>query len=66
VQPRLDAMRNVGLDTAKSGFPASLPREWGRLVNVQKIDATNYSMFLENVKKIRVSPVVSHFSSKIH
>jgi hypothetical protein len=32
VQPlQLERMRNMGLDTAKSGLPVSLPREWGRL-----------------------------------
>jgi hypothetical protein len=41
-------MRNQGLDVARSGLPVSLPREWGRLVSVQKIDNTDYSMFLEN------------------
>jgi hypothetical protein len=41
-------MRNITLDAARSGIPASLPREWGRLVNVQKIDDTNYSLFLTN------------------
>jgi len=41
-------MRNQGLNTSRSGFPVLLPREWGRLVSVQKMDATNYSMFLQN------------------
>ena len=49
VQPiRVEVMRNLGLDSAKSDLPVSLPREWGRLVSVQKIDATGYSMFLQN------------------
>jgi hypothetical protein len=46
--PRLQMMQNQGLDTAKSGLPVWVPREWGRLVSVQKLDATNYAMFLEN------------------
>jgi len=45
---KLEVMRNQGLDAGKSGFPVFLPREWGRLVSVQKTDALNYSMFLEN------------------
>ena len=45
---RVEAMRNQGLNTSRSGFPVLLPREWGRLVSVQKMDATNYSMFLQS------------------
>jgi|SRR6266850_7009385 len=49
VQPiKLEPMRNMGLDTTKSGLPVSLPREWGRLVSVQKTESAGYSMFLEN------------------
>jgi len=46
--PRVEVMRNQGLDASRSGFPVSLPREWGRLISVQKTDAVDYSMFLQN------------------
>ena len=45
---RVEAMRNQGLDTSRSGFPVVLPREWGRLISVQKTDAVDYTMFLQN------------------
>src|SRR5262245_39944867 len=49
VQPaKLEAMQNAGLDLSKSGFPATLPREWGRLVSVQKTDNSGYTLFLQN------------------
>ena|SRR5688572_30460074 len=46
--PRIEAMRNLGLDSARSGIPVSLPREWGRLVSVQPMDGAGYAMFLQN------------------
>ena len=49
IQPaRLEAMRNVGLETSKSGMAAVLPREWGRLISVQKLDGNGYVLFLQN------------------
>jgi hypothetical protein len=45
---RLETMRNLGLDTAKSGFPVALPEEWGRLIAVEETDAMGYSLFLQN------------------
>ena len=49
IQPaRLDNMRNVGLETSKSGLSAVLPRDWGRLVSVQRIDGNAYVLFLQN------------------
>jgi len=49
VQPhKLEVMRNLELESDKSDFPVALPREWGRLVSIQKLDATDYSLFLEN------------------
>lgn len=44
----VEVMRNMGLDAAKSGLPVYLPREWGRLVSVQKSDGAGYFLFLEN------------------
>jgi hypothetical protein len=45
---RLETMRNLGLDTAKSGFPVALPQEWGRLTAVEETDPMGYSLFLQN------------------
>lgn len=44
----LEAMRNMGVNTAQSGFPAYLPREWGSLVTVQKTEDANYVLFLQS------------------
>jgi hypothetical protein len=45
---KLEAMRNLGLETSKSGFPVTLPRAWGRLISVQRSDPDAYTLFLEN------------------
>jgi len=44
---RVELMQNLEIDAADSGFPAYVPREWGRLVSVQKTDALRYLLFLE-------------------
>jgi hypothetical protein len=49
IQPaRLEVLRNVGLESSKSGLPAALPHEWGKLVSVQRLEGNGYLLFLQN------------------
>src|SRR5215475_7709050 len=49
VQPaKLEPVRNIGLDQSRSGLQTVLPKEWGRLVDVQRLDGNAYMMFLQN------------------
>jgi hypothetical protein len=40
-------MQNVELEESVSHRPAYIPMEWGRLVSVQRLDATNVELFLQ-------------------
>ena len=40
-------IENFEVDADKSYRPAYIPREWGRLVSVQRIDASTYVLFLQ-------------------
>lgn len=44
---KVEPMQNLETGAAHSGFPVYIPREWGRLVSVQKIDAMRYLLFLQ-------------------
>ena len=49
VQPtQVAPIENFEVDADKSFRPAYIPREWGRLVSVQKIGGLSYVLFLEN------------------
>jgi hypothetical protein len=45
---KLEPMRSFAFDASTSGRPVELPRSWGRVVGIQKMDAGGYSLFLEN------------------
>jgi hypothetical protein len=45
---KVQPMLNVEPNLSRAGAPAYLPREWGRLVSVQKGIGDAYMMFLEN------------------
>lgn len=45
---RLEPMQNLEMDASRSGRPASIPKEWGRLVSVQRTSDRHYALFLES------------------
>jgi len=40
-------LQNLEIDLGRSHRPAYVPREWGRLVAVEKIGESNYLLFLQ-------------------
>lgn len=49
VQPaKLEPMQNLEMDASRSGRTASIPKEWGRLVSVQRTSDRHYVLFLES------------------
>lgn len=40
-------MQNFEVEASRSGRPAFLPREWGRLVSVQRLSEEHLALFLE-------------------
>jgi hypothetical protein len=45
---RVVPMKNLETETSKSGRPAKIPREWGRLVSVQALSGRRVALFFEN------------------
>ncbi len=45
---KVEQLQNLEVETSTSFHPAYLPREWGRLVSIEKIDAVTYALFLQD------------------
>ncbi len=45
---KVEQMQNLELEASTSSRPVYIPREWGRLVSVQKTDALSYALFLQD------------------
>jgi hypothetical protein len=40
-------MQNVEVDASSSNRPAYIPAEWGRLVSVERLDASKVQLFMQ-------------------
>lgn len=47
---RVERMQNLEVTVTNSYRPAYLPREWGRLVAVERVDNTSVMLFFEGAK----------------
>lgn len=47
---RVEVMQNLGATVTNSYRPTYLPREWGRLVAVERLDSTKLVLVLEGAK----------------